>query len=82
MEEQAGSKNELGNSNRFSQNELQGRDNVVRIPYLKHLEISAWYSKPNEDYDWLTPRQYLRGKSWKEQYELGLEVLRKFGVLK
>jgi hypothetical protein len=29
-----------------------------------------------------TPRDYLRGKSWQEQYAIGLEALRLFGVLK
>jgi hypothetical protein len=31
---------------------------------------------------WRTPRDYLRDKSWDEQYAFGLEALRRFGVLK
>jgi hypothetical protein len=34
------------------------------------------------DYGGLSPRDYLRGKSWEEQYEIGLKALRRFGVLK
>jgi hypothetical protein len=30
----------------------------------------------------MTPRDYLRGRSWEEQYEVGIDALREFGVLK
>jgi len=30
----------------------------------------------------MTPRDYLRGKSFEEQYRFGLDIMRKFGVLK
>ncbi len=42
----------------------------------------AWYSTPNIRYGGKSPREFLRGKSWKEQYEFGLQTLRDFGVLK
>ena len=62
-------------------------DNVVRIPTLKHWEINGWLGTPNEEFgdargNKLTPRQYMRGKSWEERYQFGLKVLRDFGVLK
>jgi hypothetical protein len=82
VEEQADSKHELSNTRLFGKDQLQGSENVVRIPYWKHWEISAWYSKPNEDFGWQTPRDYMRGKSWEEQYNFGLEQLRKRQVLK
>ena len=53
-----------------------------RIPHWKHDEISSWYSKPNIRYGDVSPRNYLRGKSWDKQYRVGLKVLRDFGVLK
>lgn len=82
VETQYNSDDENANSNRFTKEQLEGRDNKVRIPYWKHGEISDWYSKENERYQGQTPRQYLRGKSWEEQYEFGLKVLRNHGVLK
>ena len=39
------------------------RDSRLSIPTLKHWEINAWYSTPNEDFNGLSPRDYLRGKS-------------------
>ncbi|SEO73342.1 hypothetical protein SAMN05444123_104255 [Rhodopseudomonas pseudopalustris] len=36
---------------------------------------------PNVDFDGLTPRQYLKGKSWDERRRLGMDALIKFKVL-
>jgi hypothetical protein len=69
------------NSKRFP-DRIDSRENLVRVPYWKHVEISSWYSTMNEEYNGLSPRDYLRGKSWEEQYGLGLKALRRFGVLK
>ena len=57
-------------------------ENLVRIPTYAHIEITTYYSKADPDLDWLTPRQYLRGKSFDERYEFGLNVLRDEGLLK
>jgi hypothetical protein len=61
---------------------LQREENVVGIPYYLHRDISDFYSTPNEQYGNVTPRQFLRGKTFEEQYQFGLDVMRKFGVLK
>jgi hypothetical protein len=37
------------NSQRFGVR-LESRENLVRVPYWKHVEISSWYSKPNKKY--------------------------------
>jgi hypothetical protein len=68
------------NGSRFP-DRINSRENLVRIPYWKHIEISSRYSTPYSQLGGLTPREYLRGKSWKEQYEFGLEMLRDVGVL-
>jgi hypothetical protein len=60
---------------------LDEPDNLVRIPKWKHVEISAWYSAKNDNYGGITPRAYLRGKSWEEQFDIGLRAMRRFGVL-
>ncbi|MGD9839610.1 MAG: hypothetical protein AB7F72_09295 [Afipia sp.] len=54
----------------------------VRIPVLKHYDISGWYSKPNLDFGGLTPRDYLRDKGAAERRQVGLDALIRFGVLK
>jgi hypothetical protein len=69
------------NAERFK-DRIDSRENLVRIPYWKHVEISSWYSTVNKELGRVTPREYLRGKSWNEQYERGIETLKQFGVLK
>lgn len=61
---------------------LQSRNNRVRIPYYAHRDISDFYSTPNRRYGGMTPRDFLRGKSFDEQYQLGLRIMQKFGILK
>jgi hypothetical protein len=60
---------------------IDAPENLVRIPRLKHWELNGWYQTPDEDFDDLTPRQYLRGRTWDERVKLGLRALTKFGVL-
>jgi hypothetical protein len=69
------------NSKRFP-DRIDSRENLVRVPYWKHVEISSWYSTPNKELGGLTPREFLRGKNWEDQYQKGIEILRQFGVLK
>lgn len=73
----------------FAQNRLQFGDdlidspeNKVRLPTVRHRDINGYYSKSSDRYDGLSPRDYLRGKSWDEQTRVGLEILRDNGVLK
>ena len=61
---------------------IDAPENLVRIPRLKHWIINAWLELPNENFDWETPRAYMRGKDWKTRYRVGREALVKFGVLK
>jgi hypothetical protein len=66
---------------------IESPDNIVPIPKHKHWEINSWLSKPNPKYkndkgDEISPREYMRGKSWEERYQFSLDVLRDFGVLK
>jgi hypothetical protein len=66
---------------------IDSDENRVRISRLKHWEINGWLDEPNEELldaqlNQMSPRDYLRGKSWEERYRFGLGVLTKFGVLK
>ena len=69
------------NSKRFP-DRIDSRENLVRVPYWKHVEISSWYSRRNDQYGGVSPRIYLRTKSWDEQYKIGIQKLKDFGVLK
>jgi hypothetical protein len=66
----------------YPEDMINGPDNLVRIPTLKHWQINGWYGERNEKYDNLSPREYLRGKSWEERMRVGKEALILFKVLK
>jgi hypothetical protein len=40
----------------FSRELIDSRDNVVRIPTMRHEDINGWYSKPNDEYGGMSPR--------------------------
>jgi hypothetical protein len=65
----------------FPDSMINGPDNLVRISTLKHWQINAWYSTPNKNFGGVSPRDYLRGKSWDERRQVGLDALTMFGVL-
>ncbi|MBM3543994.1 MAG: hypothetical protein FJX44_05760 [Alphaproteobacteria bacterium] len=66
----------------FPKSQIDARDNLVRIPKLKHQDITGWYATPNERFGGLRPRDYLRGRNWEERRAIGIEALIKFEVLK
>jgi len=69
-------------SDGHSREDIDEPENLVRIPTLKHWEIKGWYMTPNELYNYHSPREYLKGKSWEERRRVGLEALIEAGVLK
>jgi hypothetical protein len=70
------------NREQFGDSRIDSRENQVRNPVLKHIDISAWYSRANDDFGGLSPRDYLRDKDWDEQMRVGLDRLRYHKVLK
>ncbi len=66
----------------FSPGEIDAPGNRLLIPTLKHWLINAWYSQSNPDFGWLSPREYLRGKSWDERVRVAKIAMIRFGVLK
>ena len=70
------------NREQFGDIRIDSRENQVRIPVLRHIDISAWYSTGNDEYGGLSPRDYLRDKDWDEQMRVGLDRLRYHKVLK
>ena len=66
----------------FPRDLIDSPQNLVKVPTLKHREITSWYMQPNADFGGLSPRDYLRNKSWDERMRIGIEQLIRFGVLK
>jgi len=66
----------------LSRSEIDDPSNLVRVPTMKHWEITGWYGRSNEDFGGQSPREYLSDKSASERYRIGLYALRLHGVLK
>jgi hypothetical protein len=66
----------------FPNSQIESAENKVRVPTVKHWEITNWYQTPNKDFKNLSPRDYLKDKDWSERQRLGQDALRLFGVLK
>jgi hypothetical protein len=61
---------------------IDAPENLVRIPRWKHWAINSWYQTKKEAYGFLSPREYLRGKSWDVRMRVGHDALIDVGVLK
>ena len=66
----------------FSRSLIDSPDNLVRIPTLKHWQITSWYMIRKDAYGGVSPRTYLRGKDWVERTRVGRRALIENGVLK
>jgi hypothetical protein len=66
----------------FPRSQIDAPNNLALVPKLKHWEINAWFGTPNANYDWQSPRDYLKGKDWDERMQVGLDAMIKVGVLK
>jgi hypothetical protein len=66
----------------FARREIDDPSNLVSVPRLTHYRITGWYGTRNVDFNYLSPREYLRDKSWVERRQVGLDALVMFGVLK
>ncbi len=66
----------------MTQKEIDAPGNRVRIPILKHRQITDWYGQPNSKFGGLSPREYLADEPAEEHERVGREALILFGVLK
>ncbi|ODS02534.1 hypothetical protein AUC71_14695 [Methyloceanibacter marginalis] len=66
----------------FPRSAIDASDNLVRIPIVRHEEITGWFNTRNPRFGGRKPREYLRGRTWEERRKLGIEALMKFEVLK
>ena len=69
------------NASNFSAEQLQSTKNIMALPSPIHDLVSADYSS-EYDKSGKTVRDWLSGQSFDQQYEYGLSVLRKLGILK
>jgi hypothetical protein len=66
----------------FPEELIQGNDNLVSIPRMKHWAINGYMSRVDPELNDMSPREFLKDKSWEERQAFGLSVLKLFGVLK
>jgi hypothetical protein len=66
----------------FVRSQIDDPFNLVSIPRLTHYQITGWYAAKNEDFGNLSPREYLKDKSWDERRKIGMDALVRFKVLK
>jgi hypothetical protein len=69
------------NEDNFTAEELHSTKNIVPLPDPIHDLVSAEYSKEYEKTG-ITVRQWLQTQPFDKQYEYGLDVLTKLGILK
>jgi hypothetical protein len=69
-------------SSGYTEDMINSSKNKVRIPTYSHYEITGWFARGNENYNGLSPREYLLDKNWNERVEIGLKAMKKYGVLK
>jgi hypothetical protein len=66
----------------YPRSKIDAPENLVRIPTLKHWQITAWYMTRNDAFGRLSPREFLQGKDWSERVQVGRKALILYGVLK
>lgn len=60
--------------------DVEAPSNKVRISTFKHWEINRYYSRYDRELG-MSPRDYLRGKSFEEKRAFGIQVLRDMEIL-
>lgn len=70
-----------GNVKRFGPEALHNTENVKAIDTRVHDMISAYYSSKDPNLGNMVVRDWLRTRSYDEQREFGLMVLRRFGAI-
>ena len=66
----------------FSRSLIDSRENLVRIPTLKHWLVTSWFATKSDEYGGLSPRSFLRGKDWNTRMSVGRQALVRYGILK
>jgi hypothetical protein len=61
----------------FGQRAIQSVENIVAIPIDAHRRLNAFYSSKLAFSEPNTVREWLRKKSFEEQYEFGMKQLKR-----
>jgi len=43
----------------FTRSQIDDPENVVKIPRITHYQMTGWYMAKNDEFDGLSPREYL-----------------------
>ncbi|MTI96027.1 MAG: hypothetical protein FH749_11190 [Firmicutes bacterium] len=65
----------------FLPRQIHHYDNVIAVPKPVHRKISSYYSSKRDFTNGLRVRDWLAGKSFEEQMEFGLKIMKDFGVM-
>ena len=71
-----------GNIAKFGNELIHNTENLIRLPHGAgsiHAKISGYYSSKDFFTGGKTVRQWLSTQSFEEQYEFGVQILKKFG---
>jgi hypothetical protein len=66
----------------FSIQQINSADNIIAVEKTIHTQISGFYSSNVAGPGTELVRNWLAGQSFESQYEFGIQVLQKFGVIR
>jgi RHS repeat-associated protein len=70
------------NIQKFGSEAIHNTGNLIPAPYDPHRALSGFYSSIQEFTGGQTVREWLKSKSFSEQFEFGIERMREFGIIK
>lgn len=65
----------------FLPQQINNTSNIIAVDHSIHMKITGYYNSILDFTGGLRVRDWLAGQSFQDQYEFGLDVLRKFGVI-
>jgi hypothetical protein len=71
----------VAQSSGFAPNLIHTTQNILEIPYWRHIRISAYYNTKQAALGNLSPREWLKGRNFDEHEEFCWKTLRQFGAL-
>ena len=69
------------NEDQFGAEEIHNTKNLALLPTFWHEVINDYYRTPRPELGGLTPMQYIADKPYSYQYQYGLAVMRRHGVM-
>lgn len=65
----------------FPSNQIHNTRNVIAVDKAQHSVVSSYYSSKRAFTQNLRVRNWLAGKSYEEQYQFGMEILKWLGII-